>query len=106
MAVTSALTEQQRKAIVIRFTFLNPHYAGAGSADILGELANADSDLDRTEPFFEAHRDLIVDGCGYAARALIWSGGELTETAMRDLLAAAGLIRPSISEGGNTDGGH
>lgn len=92
IAVTAALTERQRDRIAERFTLLNPHYQGAGVADILGDLADADSDLDRTEPFFEAHRDLIVDGADYAARALIWSGDELTVEAMRDLLTRALLL--------------
>lgn len=86
MAVTAALTDEQRQAVVDRFTRMNPHWRGAGAADILDALDQSDSDLAATEPFFDAHPDLIVDGAGIAARALIWSGQELTEAGVRSLL--------------------
>jgi hypothetical protein len=91
-AVTRALTEAQRDAIVERFTALNPHYRGAECADILDELAESDSDLGQTEPFFDDHPDLLVDGAGVAARALIWAGQSLSEGALARLLITAGLL--------------
>jgi hypothetical protein len=91
-AVFGQLTENQQGAIVTNFTRVNPQWDGAQAADIIDELANTDSDLDRTEPFFADHPHLLVDGAGYAARALIWAGDDLTEEAMTELLTAAGLL--------------
>ena len=93
MAITRALSDSQRQAIIGRFTGLNPRWLGAEAADILETLCDNDSDLDQTEPFFEAHPLIaeIVGAC-CAARAVIWSGGTLDEASVRGLLAAAGLL--------------
>ena len=77
--VCSRLTALQRDAILGNFTRINPHWSGAGVADILDALDNADSDLGQTEPFFDANPSLASrPGAGYAARALIWSSTPLT----------------------------
>lgn len=86
-AVTAALTDRQRDTIVERFTTLNRHWRGAQCADILDVLADSDSDLDQTEPFFEANPDVAdLDGAGVAARALIWAGEPLSAEAVRRVL--------------------
>jgi hypothetical protein len=90
-AITRALSPAQQVTIVRRFTQLNPHWRGAGVADILDILYQSDSDLETTEPFFEANPDIIGPGAGVAARALIWSTMPLTVSGMMDLLARAGL---------------
>lgn len=95
MAVVRALTDDQQDSIVGRFTRLNPHWRGGGVADILDVLCDGDSDLNLTEPFFGDHPDLVVPGCGEAARAIIWSGGTLDEASVRGLLEAAGLAGES-----------
>ena len=93
MAVSRALSDSQRQAIVGRFTGLNPRWLGAETADILDTLCNNDSDLDQTEPFFEANPVIaIIPGACCAARAVIWSGGTLDEASVCDLLSAAGLL--------------
>jgi hypothetical protein len=86
LTIASRLTPAERAEIVRRFTLANPHWRGAEAADILEALYDSDSNLDRTEPFFEAHPDLIIDGAGIAARALIWCGREVTADGMRALL--------------------
>ena len=91
LAITRALTQNQRETIVVRFTTVNPHWYGAEAADVLDALDQGDSDLATTEPFFEANPDITGLGAGMAARALIWSGTPLTAEAMTELLAAAGL---------------
>ena len=92
MAVGRALTAEQREEIVTRFTGLNPHWRGADVEDILDALADGDSDLAQTEPFYEEHPEVAeIAGSPYACRALIWSGQGLTEENMRSLLTAAGL---------------
>lgn len=93
LAVVAALTDEQQDTIVGRFTRINPHWRGAQPADILDALTESDSDLDRTEPFFEDTDDTDwPEGAAVAARALLWSGQELTEANMRDLLTEAGLM--------------
>lgn len=96
-AVTAALTDAQRQAIVDRFTTMNPGWRGATAADILDTLSDVDSDLAVTEPFFGAHPDLIVDGAGVAARALIWSGQVLDAANLIALLASAGLSTAPVA---------
>ena len=49
MRVTAALTDGQSAAVQERFFERNPHYHGAGVADILDVLADHDAHLDVTE---------------------------------------------------------
>jgi hypothetical protein len=77
LAVTARLTGDQQDAIIDRFTRINRHWRGAQVPDILDALCDGDSNLDQVEPFFEEYPDL-PDGAGIAARALIWSGQDLT----------------------------
>ncbi len=77
--VCSRLTPAQKTEITARFTRINPSWQGARIADILCALTDADSNLAETEPFFDASPELAArPGAGAAARALIWSGTELT----------------------------
>lgn len=92
LAIAGALTLPQCQTIMFRFTTANPHWRGATVADILDALDDSDSDLDQTEPFFEAtEAENWPLGAGVAARALIWSNQDLTTENMHALLTAAGL---------------
>jgi hypothetical protein len=90
--VMGGLTGEQRQAIVARFTGPNPHWDGADAADILDALADSDSDLDKLEPFYAVHEDLVdfaadpyLDAVSFATRALIWSGQRLQPAVIRAL---------------------
>lgn len=103
-AVTAALTDDQRAAIVARFTAVNPHWTGANADDILDALDQSDSNLEIVEPFWEAYPDLPGGNeLGVAARALIWSRPDdsaaadaLTPEAVLDLANRAAAMRRDI----------
>lgn len=89
LAVTARLTDEQRTAIVDRFTELNPSWRGAAAADVLDSLDQADSNLGELEPFYERHPELIGNPeAGFALYAVLWATGRLEdEAAVRLLLA-------------------
>ncbi|MCW2904117.1 MAG: hypothetical protein JWO67_6382 [Streptosporangiaceae bacterium] len=94
LAIARAMTDEQRRTIVERFTKLNPHWQGAEAADILDTLDQADSNLEETEPFWEANPGLAKrPGAGVAALALLWSGETLSPEAVAGLLASVGVRR-------------
>lgn len=87
LAVTGALTGQQWEEILERYLARNPAWQ-AGAAEVIDVLTSTNSDADQLKPFFEANPDL-GEGAGEAARALIWSGQELTRDAVLALLGRA-----------------
>jgi hypothetical protein len=94
-AVTRALSSEQREEIVHRFTTANPEWRGASSADVLDVLFQTDANLDTLEPFFNVHPQWErLIGSSFLALAIVWSGQELTDPAMQELLN-------KIESGGN-----
>jgi hypothetical protein len=92
LAVTGALTPADQTAIELDWARVNPHHAGAKTADILDMLYQHDAHLDQLEPFADANTDLLdVPGAAHAALALIRLNRPLTRTAVVILLARAGL---------------
>ena len=94
--VANALTDAQRAMILRRWEAANPRQAGAKVADVLYLLWMVDSDLDVTEPFWEAHPGIPDHpAAAYATRALIWGrpdgaarAAALTRQALAALLRA------------------
>ena len=71
--VADALDPGQREMVLRRWVTANPRQAGARVADVLYLLADADSDLDMIETFYDTHPGLPDHpAAAYALRALIW----------------------------------
>lgn len=92
LIVADVLDLAQRSRILHRWGTANPHMRGADVADILDMLADADSNLDVTEPFWAANPGLPDHPAdAVAARALIW--GRPTNRSRVAALNSAALAR-------------
>lgn len=91
-AVADALSEAEQATFLERFTNTNPRWRGAQVADVLEAMSDRDSNLDRVELFFEANPDLVIDGAGAVARALIWIDQPLTPEAFVELHGRAAML--------------
>lgn len=92
-AIVKALSPGQRDEITADFARVNPSWDGATCADVLDLLSQADACLDVTEPFAEAHPDLMrVPGWADAVTALHLLGGPVTRIRVVLLLRRAGLL--------------
>lgn len=60
MAITRAMTPDDRREFLREMVRLNPPWRGAGVADFLDSLYQTDARLDLVEPFAAAHPDPIV----------------------------------------------
>jgi hypothetical protein len=84
LAVEAALPEESAAALA-RFTTMNPHWRGAHWADVLDVLYDSDSNLDVTEPIYEALRGLPeveLALVGYVTLTLLYAHQEAPEAAV------------------------
>lgn len=106
LAVEAALPAEAARALD-RFTTMNPHWRGAGWADCLDVLHDSDSNLEVTEPTYEALHEsgTFDDGemryVGLVALTLFYADGEAptvadVEAAVRTV-AALYEERPEVS---------
>jgi len=93
LTITRALTEDERRLIIDRFTAANPHWRGAGAADIIAAIYDADGYLNVIEPFWDAHEDELPDeaATAYAIRVVVALGRPLTVAAVHRILGLAEL---------------
>lgn len=97
--IESAMTTAQRRSAYARFVGLNPAWAGAYWADILGHLLDHDAHLDITEPLWDDCYNLPVDGIPFftgAALSLFYANGEIpTNNEVVALAVAAARLNVS-----------
>lgn len=91
-AIIAALTDDERRLIVDRFTAANPHWRGA-TADVIEAIYDADGYLSLIEPFHDAHDDELPDhaATAYAVRVVVALGKPLTVAAVHRILGLAEL---------------
>jgi hypothetical protein len=86
--VTLALTQAQRDRIYDHYTGINEGWHGAGVADILEILFQADAHMEILEPFFGKHTNELpwTPAVNYAAYALVGMGEELSVERIKVIL--------------------
>lgn len=86
LEVCNRLDASDREEIVKRFTTINRHWRGAQAADIIDTLEDHDSNLPEVEAAWDSFPEMRKPGFGFAVRALLWSGKDVTEDNLRPLL--------------------
>jgi hypothetical protein len=84
--VYQRINQQQRDAICAKFCSANPHWKGAGFADILDVLDNGDANLSDVEDAWDKFPALHCRGFGIAVLALLYSDREVNEPNLKSLL--------------------